>query len=90
MIKKYRKKPVEVEAMKFTGENYKEIRDWTGGTKDRTVALDSKNDGLRVKIRTLEGTMEAKEGDYIVKGVKGEFYPVKPEIFHETYEQVDN
>ncbi|MHC3753044.1 hypothetical protein ACYKJ4_07745 [Streptococcus suis] len=77
---KYKKKPVVIEAIRFTGSNYKEIREFIG---KNTLCSD-----LSIVIPTLEGDMVAQKGDYIIKGVHGEFYPCKPDIFNETYEVV--
>lgn len=75
----FRKKPVEVEARLLDYKDY-----------DETVALVRWCDGVTVKdgieIRTLEGTMLADEGDWIIRGVKGELYPCKPDIFEATYD----
>ena len=80
MIKKYRKKPVIIEAIQWTGKNLSEIDDFIGETVE--------NKGTTLVIHTLEGDMEASIGDYIIKGVNGEFYPCKPNIFAKTYEEV--
>jgi hypothetical protein len=82
---KYVKKPIEIEAIQFldTVERIKEIHDFMG--EDFSIAY-SENPVL--KIPTLEGVMTASVGDYIIKGVHGEFYPCKPDIFEETYEKV--
>jgi hypothetical protein len=77
---KFRKKPVEIEAVQYTGENLNEILQFVGRLKT----------GPGCRIETLEGTMEASPGDWIIKGVKGEFYPCKPEIFLATYEPVED
>lgn len=77
---KFRKKPVEVEAIRFIGSNYEEIREFIG---QNTLCSD-----LSIVISTLEGDMVAQKGDYIIKGVHGEFYPCEPDIFAETYEAV--
>lgn len=70
---KYRKKPVVVEAVQWTGENFDEVISF--------AATAVWFDGLgAVWIDTLEGDMIAKIGDYIIKGVRGEFYPCKPDI----------
>ena len=80
---KYRKKPVVVEAVQWTGNNYIEIDNFI------TVKHET-NPSLRVvKIPTLEGVMEATPNDYIIKGVQGEFYPCKPDIFEATYEKAE-
>ena len=78
---KYRKKPVVIEAIRFIGSNYEEIREFID---QNTLCSDSS-----IVIPTLEGDMVAQKGDYIIKGVQGEFYPCKPEIFKETYEKVE-
>jgi len=85
--KKYRKKPVVVEAIKWTGENFEEIVNLIGNPEevkqDRKAVYDESD--MTLKIKTLEGTMTAKPGNYIIKGVAGEFYPCKPDIFEATY-----
>ena len=80
MIKKFRKKPVTIEAIQWMGTNLSEIDDFMGGSAE--------NKGTTLVIHTLEGNMEASIGDYIIKGVNGEFYPCKPDIFAKTYEAV--
>ena len=79
---RYRKKPVEIEAVQWNGHNYLEITQLTRG-EFRAI-----NDKLF--IETLEGMMCANVGDYIIKGVKGELYPCKPDIFDQTYERVES
>mgnify|MGYP003409105752 FL=1 len=100
---RYRKKPVEVEAIQVTRENVKEVANWCGG---RVVSLSSSRDPqdeyVALDIPTLEGVMRAETfhqstwrggryhgGDYVIRGVQGEFYPCTPDIFEETYEIVD-
>lgn len=84
---RYRKKPVEVEAFRWTNrQDQVEEPLWIVQAIDRGI--------VRVKspylyIKTLEGTHRADPGDYIIKGVKGELYPCKPDIFEMTYEAVD-
>ena len=80
---KYRKKPVVVEAVRWNGNNYKEVIDFAENNKIWFDALGN------TWISTLEGDMIAKKGDYIIKGVQGEFYPCKPDIFAETYEELE-
>ena len=82
MIKKYRKKPVEIEAVQWTGDNLAELREMEEFNAVHTCF------GGELRIKTLEGTMFASVGDYIIKGVQGEFYPCKPDIFEQTYEEV--
>lgn len=80
---KYRKKPVVVSAMKLTAKNADDVMEWL----DKCDAKFS-SAYRRIIIHTLEGDMAANQGDYIIQGVKGEFYPCKPDIFKETYEAV--
>lgn len=75
---KFRKKPVVIEAVQWTGSNGNEIVRFITGLPD-AEAFDE-------TIKTLEGEMHASVGDWIIKGVKGEFYPCKPDIFEATYE----
>lgn len=85
---KYRKKPVVIEAIQFTGHNAMEVTAWGIGLCDRYIH-GVKNGGEILTIETLEGVMEARPGDWIIQGVKGEFYPCKPDIFEATYEAVE-
>ena len=92
MVKQYRKKPVVINAVEWTGRNLKEIieftgrhesiKDWEWERYERLV----KYAGL--KIFTLEGAYIATIGDMIIRGLQGEFYPCKPDIFAKTYEDV--
>jgi hypothetical protein len=82
---KYRKKPVVVEALKWEIDNLDEMSTFIGDS--RVWGYYAETNELR--ISTLEGVMTANEGDYIIKGVKGEFYPCKPDIFEMTYEKVE-
>jgi len=85
MIKKYRKRPVVVEAVQFTEKNKYKIFNYI--TCNKSTDLDEDNCPI-IKIQTLEGIMTAKIGDWIIKGINGEFYPCKPDIFEKTYEEV--
>lgn len=95
MIKKYKKKPVVIEAIQWTGNNLKEVIEFTGKHPKFSEWFKSfeeyeeyvKKDGNILKIFTLEGTMGASIGDYIIRGVQGEHYPCKPDIFVATYEE---
>lgn len=80
---RYRKKPVVIEAVQWLADNFIEIDDFI------TVNHETYPSQGKVIIPTLEGKMEANKGDYIIKGVNGEFYPCKPDIFEKTYEVVD-
>lgn len=77
---KYIKKPVIIEAIQFDGYNVEEIKSFCG---DNCITgfLD------KVIIKTLRGNIDANIGDYVVKGDRGDFYPCKPDIFEETYEE---
>ena len=83
---KYRKKPVVIEAIEFTGWNWSECCLFMG---EAVIAPDMLDKREELKIPTLEGVMTASVGDYIIKGVHGEFYPCKPDIFEKTYEIVE-
>lgn len=84
MILTVRKKPVVVEAVLWTGSNWDELAEFTQNPHYRRI--DRLTNQLRIK--TLEGEMSADKGDYIIKGVRGEFYPCKPDVFAVTYEIV--
>ena len=86
MAKKYRKKPVVIEAMQLTKDNTVDVLTFCN---NRGNIVASNEDDMGLSILTLEGTMTANIGDYIIRGVKGEFYPCKPDIFEQTYEEVD-
>lgn len=81
---KFRKKPVVIEAFQWTGQNIAAIRDFC---PDANYYADNPKNPMF--IRTLEGDMSAQIGDWIIKGVKGEFYPCKPDIFAATYEPAE-
>lgn len=86
-MSRYRKKPVVIEAELLTRRNGEALAEWCGGE-----AFDiSMMPGFchHIDISTLEGTMRATPGDYIIKGTQGEFYPCKPQIFEDTYELAD-
>jgi hypothetical protein len=84
MVKKYRKKPVVVEAFKLDG-NALEVARWCNGYVNDDGTTGTR---LEIVINTLEGKVTATDGDYVIKGVQGEFYPCKPDIFEATYEEV--
>lgn len=85
MIIKATKKPVTIEAVKWDGENIEEIKAFVGSSY---IGGENGYD-KKLVISTLEGDMLASIGDYIIKGVKGEFYPCKPDIFENAYDIVD-
>jgi hypothetical protein len=80
-MKKYRKKPVVIEAIQHQFGRAERITTWM-----KEGGVTPKWDGRDFLIPTLEGEMKASYGDWIIKGVKGEFYPCKPDIFEATYE----
>lgn len=88
-MSRYRKKPVVVEAVQFTGRNFFEIAAFLGHGPEVLDNLELKSTDYPV-IDTLEGAMTARPGDWIIKGVKGEFYPCKPDIFAATYEPAED
>lgn len=87
MIKKYRKKPVEIEAIQYIGNNVEEVEEFVGNQLLRYNNTQEEND-YSLGIPTLEGIMKASVEDYIIRGVRNEFYPCKPEIFRITYDEV--
>lgn len=80
-----RKKPVEVEAMRLLDSNATIVAEWCKGLLVRR----EDNAEPSIQIMTLEGVMTARLKDYIIKGVHGEFYPVAPAIFEQTYEVIE-
>lgn len=91
MVKKYRKKPVEVEVFHWKRDPSQVYPQWVLEAHEKGNLISYiKNGELALSIKTLEGTMTANEGDYIIKGVQGEIYPCKPDIFEATYEEVDS
>lgn len=86
----YRKKPVVIEAVQFDGLNPTEIKDFVGENCEVEIYDNEVTPPVaRIVIHTLEGDMEVSKGDYVIKGVKGEFYPCKPDIFKQTYEYTE-
>lgn len=84
---KYRKKPVVIEAIQIRADNEDELMTFLDGA-GHTCVKGAGRRVLSVVIDTLEGVMIGNPGDWIIKGVRGEFYPCKPDIFDETYEPV--
>jgi hypothetical protein len=84
---KYRKKPVVIDAVPYDGTNHAEIHSFTGGQSlPAPDAITDDDIGGPLVIPTLEGDHLAQPGDMIIRGVNGEFYPCKPDIFAKTYE----
>ena len=91
---KYRKKPVVIEAVQWNGNNLEEIKGFAGDSLiyeifDAAWKVGKGAPVVYMEIETLEGNHKCTEGDYIIKGVQGEFYPCKPDIFEQTYERVE-
>lgn len=82
---RFRKKPVEIVAMRWMGseESWSSITRWVGPDV-RAISCA----GRQLAIETLEGRMVANPGDWVIRGIKGEYYPCKPDIFDATYEAV--
>jgi hypothetical protein len=78
---KYRKKPVVIEAIQWTNNNLDEVLEFA---YERSIVVNGE-----LFLETLEGRMKANVGDFLIKGIKGEVYPCKPDIFEATYERVE-
>lgn len=97
-MSKYRKKPVVIDAEELTSKSIKKVYEFIHGKLSDFTFIESQKfedyeqlvceNGMQ--IQTLEGTMTAQLGDFVIKGVKGEFYPCKPDIFASTYEKIDD
>ncbi len=85
-IKKYRKLPVEIEAVQVNDENMDNIVRWINSNSQRRCANTHKDE---IDIFTLEGNMRAQVGDWVIRGIAGEFYPCRDDIFRETYEEIE-
>ena len=86
MVEKYKTKPCEIEAVQWNGTNLKEIKEFVG----KDLSYDIADTPINMEIHTLEGNMIASYGDYIIKGLRGEFYPCKPDVFEKKYELVED
>lgn len=94
-VQVYVKKPVEISAIQLTADNFSEVEQFIGCfDHDRLRQYNNEVDFVKrqnpvgLNIKTLEGNMLAAIGDYVIRGIKGEFYPCKPDIFELTYEPV--
>lgn len=90
-VRRYRKKPVEIQAMQLTDSNAGVVTAWVASGGHEAVMRGGPGGGSKgatVTIRTLEGDHLAQVGDYVIRGVAGEFYPCKPDIFAQTYDEV--
>ena len=86
---KYRKKPIVVEAWQFTDDNKNQLLHDLQSEQMNIQPSSSEEGKPVILIPTLEGEMTASIGDYIIKGIRGEFYPCKPDIFEKSYEAVE-
>lgn len=84
MINFYKTKPCTIEAVQYTGDNVPEIKEFVG---DDLVGYDDTT--RQLSIFTLEGIMRANVYDYIIKGLRGEFYPCKPDVFVKKYQIIE-
>lgn len=91
MVKRYKTKPCEIEAIQWTGSNLKEVLEFANKKilYDKVIAYNDELLGYEISIETLEGIMLASKGDYIIKGLRGEFYPCKPDVFEKKYEVIE-
>ena len=94
-MNKYVKKPIVIEAVIWDGSNHRGMFEFLGGVEGKAITCEGANfyiDHNKVEgglvIKTLEGEHKASIGDYIIKGINGEFYPCKPDIFKATYDKV--
>lgn len=86
---KYKKKPVIIEALQFKSDmSIKDLNDLIDFIGMKNI-VDTGRDNLCLTIRTLEGNIIASLGDYIIKGIQGEFYSCKPDIFEQTYDKIE-
>ena len=86
-MQKFVKKPVVIEAIQYDGANITEIETFVGGKLPTVMTSDL---GAQLVISTLEGDMKVTKGDYVIKGINGECYPCKPDIFKSTYDVVED
>ena len=89
---KFRKKPIVIEAIQWNGKNFDIVmnfmQEFHGSKLNYENAEELAHKTKELTIKTLEGVMIASKGDWIIKGVQGEFYPCKPDIFKKSYEKV--
>jgi hypothetical protein len=91
VIGTYRKKPVEIQAVRYDGTNWEEIERFVNGAgllRRTKVSGPGRGMSDAIEIRTLEGTVAASVGDWVIRGAAGEFYPCEDSAFHATYEEV--
>lgn len=83
IVKKYIKRPLEISAIQYNGANIEDVREFVG----RKLSAYNANEN-RLYITTLEGMRHVKRFDFVVRGIKGEYYPVRQDIFEDTYEEL--
>ena len=89
-VAKYRKKPIEIEAIQWTGKNTDLVAGWIRGGGGSVLVGGINERAQRVMlIRTLEGPLSVTVGDYVIQGIAQEFYPCKPKIFAATYDTIE-
>ena len=100
MSNRFRKKPVVIDAVQYKSPSYSNLREFVDSfgdngnerikvIRDEGLNITSSSSGGKLCIVTLEGNMEISNGDFLIRGVNGEFYPCKPDIFEKTYEAVN-
>lgn len=92
-MRKYKKRPVVVEAIQWDGKNIEEVKEFVAEDKFIISPFSNKITGQvenMLLVKTLEGEMIASPGDFIIKGIEGEFYPCSPDVFEKTYEIVES
>jgi len=85
----YRKKPIVIEARQFHNHAHWAVAEWCGGDLIQDFPDDAEDRSPYIVIHTFEGDHRAQLGDWIITGIRGEFYPCKPAIFEQTYEKVE-
>jgi hypothetical protein len=80
---KFKKKPIIIDAIQYTGDNATEILHWM------FPDLENDAEANELTIKTLEGEMKVSKNDWVIKGVNGEFYPCKPDIFDKSYDKIN-
>lgn len=83
---KFKKKPIIIEAFQIT--TWKDVPNWFIKALNKGIAFYDMDNGHKLTIKTLEGNMKVNEGDWIIKGINGELYPCKHDIFKKTYERI--
>lgn len=88
MVKRYKTKPCEIEAIQFTRDNFEEVKSFGEGSVYNLTIERSPNGKAYCIVKTLEGIMIATEKDYIIRGLRGEYYPCKPDVFNKKYKEI--